>query len=185
MSEEMKEEILEEEMKAEQAEAETEAGDAGESAKEPPEMPAPEQAKKSEEDEAMELKYMRLMADFQNFRRRTEAEKNDTIRFANENIVKELLDVVDNFERAFMTETVDEGFKQGMEMIFKQLMAVLERAGVVEIDCLGKEFDPNFENAVMTEDSTEYDSGCVSKILQKGYTLHDRVVRPAMVATAN
>jgi len=140
---------------------------------------------KKAEDEALEVKYMRLMADFQNFRRRTEKEKNDTYLYANEKIVKELLDVIDNFERAFSVDSQDEGFKQGMEMIFKQLQAVLERAGLVEIDCLGQDFDPNFENAVMTEDSAEYDSGKVTKVLQKGYKLHDRVVRPAMVVTAN
>ena len=137
------------------------------------------------QDEALEIKYMRLMADFQNFRRRTEKEKSDIYQFANEGIVKELLDVVDNFERAFSTETEDKKYEEGMKMIFNQLMACLERAGVVEIDCLGKEFDPNYHNAVMTEDSTEYDSGMVTKVLQKGYLLHDRVVRPAMVMTAN
>lgn len=141
--------------------------------------------KQEVQDEALEIKYMRLMADFQNFRRRTEKEKSDIYQFANEGIVKELLDVVDNFERAFSTETEDKGYEEGMKMIFKQLMACLERAGVVEIDCLGKEFDPNYHNAVMTEDSAEYDSGTVTKVLQKGYLLHDRVVRPAMVVTAN
>ena len=144
-----------------------------------------EDNKQEVQDEAMEIKYMRLMADFQNFRRRTEKEKSDIYQFANEGIVKELLDVVDNFERAFSTETEDKKYEEGMKMIFNQLMACLERAGVVEIDCLGKEFDPNYHNAVMTEDSTEYDSGMVTKVLQKGYLLHDRVVRPAMVVTAN
>ena len=72
-----------------------------------------------------------------------------------------------------------------MEMILKQLLSVLERAGVSEIKCLGEDFDPNFHNAVMTEDSTEYESGKVTEVLQKGYILNSRVVRPAMVKVAN
>lgn len=176
--EEAEDKVLEENETAEEADK------ADEKAAENPEN-SKEDNKQEVQDEALEIKYMRLMADFQNFRRRTEKEKSDIYQFANEGIVKELLDVVDNFERAFSTETEDKKYEEGMKMIFNQLMACLERAGVVEIDCLGKEFDPNYHNAVMTEDSTEYDSGTVTKVLQKGYLLHDRVVRPAMVMTAN
>ena len=175
---EAEDEALEEDETAEEADkADEKAAESSENSN--------EDNKQEVQDEAMEIKYMRLMADFQNFRRRTEKEKSDIYQFANEGIVKELLDVVDNFERAFSTETEDKKYEEGMKMIFNQLMACLERAGVVEIDCLGKEFDPNYHNAVMTEDSTEYDSGTVTKVLQKGYLLHDRVVRPAMVMTAN
>ena len=142
-------------------------------------------AEKDPEEEALNVKYMRLMADFQNFKRRTEKEKSDIYAFANEKIVRELLDVIDNFERALAAGTGGDKFLEGMEMILKQLQAVLERAGVAEIKCLGEDFDPNFHNAVMTEDSAEYESGKVTAVLQKGYILNSRVVRPAMVKVAN
>lgn len=139
------------------------------------------------EEEALQARYMRLMADFQNFKRRTEKEKSDIYAFANEKIVKELLDVIDNFERALAVGNGADGekFLEGMEMILKQLLGVLEKAGVAEIKALGEDFDPNFHNAVMTEDSTEYESGKVTAVLQKGYTLNGRVVRPTMVKVSN
>ena len=143
-----------------------------------------QQAAKNPEEEALNTKYLRLMADFQNFKRRTEKEKSDIYAFANEKIVKELLDVIDNFERAIAAGNDGDKFLEGMEMILKQLLGVLERAGVSEIKCLGEDFDPNFHNAVMTEDSTQYESGKVSEVLQKGYILNNRVIRPAMVKVA-
>ena len=142
-------------------------------------------AEKDPEEEALNVKYMRLMADFQNFKRRTEKEKSDIYAFANEKIVRELLDVIDNFERALAAGTGGDKFLEGMEMILKQLQAVLERAGVAEIKCLGEDFDPNFHNAVMTEDSAEYESGKVTAVLQKGYLLNGRVVRASMVKVSN
>ena len=78
-----------------------------------------------------------------------------------------------------------DSFTEGMNMIFKQLQGVLEKAGVKEIEALGLDFDPNFHNAVMTEDSTEYESGKVTEVLQKGYTLNSKVIRPSMVKVAN
>lgn len=143
------------------------------------------QAAEKEQEEELNTKYMRLMADFQNFKRRTEKEKSDIYAFANEKIVKELLDVIDNFERAIAAGTGGDKFLEGMEMILKQLLAVLERAGVTEIKCLGEDFDPNFHNAVMTEDSAQYESGKVIEVLQKGYILNSRLVRPAMVKVSN
>lgn len=137
------------------------------------------------EEEALNLKYMRLMADFQNYKRRTEKEKMDTYAYANEKIVSELLNVIDNFERALAAGDGGDSFVQGMNMIFVQLQGVLEKAGVAEIESLGQEFDPNFHDAVMTEDSAEYESGKVTEVLQKGYTLNGKVVRPAMVKVAN
>ncbi len=143
------------------------------------------QAAEKEPEEELNAKYMRLMADFQNFKRRTEKEKSDIYAFANEKIVKELLDVIDNFERAIAAGTGGDKFLEGMEMILKQLLAVLERAGVTEIKCLGEDFDPNFHNAVMTEDSAQYESGKVIEVLQKGYLLNGRVVRASMVKVSN
>ncbi len=147
-----------------------------------------EQAKAGEggaEEEAADAKYLRLMADFQNFKRRTEKEKSDIYAFANEKIISELLNVIDNFERALAHGTEGDSFTEGMNMIFKQLQGVLEKAGVTEIEALGTDFDPNFHNAVMMEDSTEYESGKVTAVLQKGYILNNRVIRPSMVKVAN
>ena len=137
------------------------------------------------EEEALNIKYMRLMADFQNYKRRTEKERLDTYAYANEKIVSELLNVIDNFERALDAGQDGDSFVEGMKLIFTQMQGVLEKSGVSEIKSLGEDFDPNFHSAVMTEDSAEYDSGKVTEVLQKGYTLNGKVVRPAMVKVAN
>lgn len=137
------------------------------------------------EEDPLNTKYLRLMADFQNYKRRTEKEKSDIYAFANEKIVSELLNVIDNFERALDAGNEGDSFVEGMNLIFKQLQGVLEKAGVVEIEALGQDFDPNFHHAVLTEDSAEYESGKVTAVLQKGYLLNDKVIRPSMVKVAN
>jgi molecular chaperone GrpE len=133
-------------------------------------------------------RYIRLAADFQNYRRRAEKEKSDIYAYANEKIAVELLDVIDNFERALKstgdTETREEGFAKGMELIFKQLLDILLKNGIEEIQSLGEDFDPAVHNAVMMEESDTYESGKVSAVLGKGYRLKDRVIRPAMVKVA-
>lgn len=138
-----------------------------------------EKADAKEEDS--DARYLRLMADFQNYKKRVEKEKSDLYSYANEKLVTEMLVVTDNFERALQHDGADDGFKEGMEMIFKQLTDVLEKAGLAEINALGEDFDPNFHNAVMTEESDEYESGKVSGVMQKGYTLNGKVIRPSMV----
>ena len=143
------------------------------------------ESEKDAEEEALNIKYLRLMADFQNFKRRTEKEKSDIYAFANEKIISELLNVIDNFERALAAGDAADSFYPGMEMILKQLLGVLEKAGASEIKALGEDFDPNFHNAVRTEDSAEYESGKVTEVLQKGYILNNRVIRPSMVKVAN
>lgn len=139
----------------------------------------------SPEDEELNVKYLRLAADFQNFRRRVEKEKSDIYAYANEKIVIELLAVIDNFERA-LEHSVEgaEAFSEGMGKIFKQLKGVLEKSGVEEIPAIGEDFDPNFHHAVLTENTAEYESGKVSCVLQKGYLLNTKVIRPAMVKVA-
>ena len=128
---------------------------------------------------------MRLMAEFQNFKRRAAKEKSDIHAFANERIVSDLLPVLDNFERALSTETDDiEAYAKGIQLIFEQLKTALEKAGVKEIEAEGADFDPNVHNAVMTQPSTEVEDGKICTVLQKGYTLNDKVVRPSMVAVA-
>lgn len=153
------------------------SGDNG--AEEKKEAPKTADEQKKEDDE----KYMRLMAEFQNYKKRVAKEKQDIQTFANEKIVKELLEVLDNFERSLQhSDDIDENYVKGMEMIFQQLRKALEDAGLSEIDALGTDFDPTLHNAVMQEDSEEYESGKVSKVLQKGYKLNDKVIRAAMVA---
>ena len=177
--EENKEEASE---KAEEAGTEEAAEEAGtEEAK--PEDAKPEDAKpeKAEPEEDENSRYLRLMAEFQNYKKRVAKEKQDLYSYANEKIVTELLAVVANFERALQQEAGDEGFKEGMELIFKQLGDVLEKSGLKEIEALGEDFDPNLHNAVMTEESEEYESGKVSGVLQKGYTLNGKVIRASMV----
>ena len=124
------------------------------------------------------------MADFQNYKKRVEKEKKDLYSYANEKIMSELLAVIDNFERA-LEQDAGEGFKEGMEMIFKQLGDVLKTSGLEEIPALGEDFDPNVHNAVMAEETEEYESGKVSGVMQKGYTLNGKVIRPSMVKVAN
>lgn len=167
--------------------AEAEAGEAGSGTAE--ETGETEEAGETEEtgaeDEALMAKYQRLMADFQNYKRRTEKEKNDIYAYANEKLILGLLEVIDNFERAVLSETADEKYAEGMEMIFKQLKGVLEKSGLEEIKALGEGFDPNFHNAVMTEDNDRFESGSVTEVLQKGYTLNGKVIRPSMVKVNN
>lgn len=138
------------------------------------------------EDEDMKTQYLRLAADFQNYKRRTEKEKSDIYAYANEKIALDLLDVIDNFERALVhqKDCKDEKMKEGMDMIFKQLKGVLEKNKVEEIASLGEDFDPNYHNAVMTDASGEYESGKISAVLQKGYKLNNKVIRAAMVKVA-
>lgn len=146
-----------------------------------------EESKKEEaEDEDLNTRYLRLMADFQNYKKRTEKQKSEIHAYANEKIVLKLIEVMDNFERALgADDTEGDGFKQGIEMIFKQLSDVLTDAGVKEVEAENAVFDPNFHNAVMMEDTDKVESGMVSEVLQKGYTLNGRVIRPAMVKVAN
>ena len=173
MDEVLEEEVIEETSKAcEDAEAEEAEAQV-------------EEKEANPEDEALNERYLRLMADFQNFKRRTEKEKGDIYAFANEKIIGELLNVIDNFERAMASGNAEDNFYKGMEMILKQLLGVIEKAGASEIKALGEDFDPNFHNAIMMEDSTEYESGKVTGVLQKGYVLNNKVIRPAMVKVAN
>lgn len=161
-----------------------EGGEAG-SRGEQDDPAADDKPEKEAAEESGDEKYMRLMADFQNYKRRTEKEKAEVFSYANEKIVTELLSVLDNFERALAQESTDEKYAEGMELIFRQMSDVLAKAGLAEIDAVGKEFDPNFHHAVMTDDNADFESGQVTTVLQKGYTLHDKVIRPAMVRVNN
>lgn len=147
------------------------------------EADAEEKSEAGGSDESQEdgdARYLRLLAEFQNYKKRIEKEKSDLYSYANEKIMTELLEVMDNFERA-LEQPDGDGFKEGMGMIFDQLGNVLNKEGLAEIDALGLDFDPNVHNAVMTEETDEYESGKVSAVMQKGYTLNGKVIRPSMV----
>ena len=183
--EELREELKEEQMpeETEAAEAETEEAETATEAEEATEAPA--EAAVNAEEEAWSAKYVRLMADFQNYKKRVEKEKSDIYAYANEKLIGDLLTVIDNFERALSHECADESYVEGMKMIFGQFNGVLEKAGLEEIKALGEEFDPMFHNAVMMDNNDEYESNKVTSVMQKGYMLNKKVIRPAMVAVNN
>ena len=127
----------------------------------------------------------RQLAEFENFRRRTEKEKATMFDMGAKSVIEKILPVIDNFERGLASVPADEaedGFYNGMNMIYKQLLGELDKIGVKPIEAKGKEFDPNLHNAVMQVQSDELESGTVAEELQKGYTYHDSVVRHAMVS---
>ena len=133
---------------------------------------------------ALEDKVKRQMAEFDNFRKRTAKEKEQMFSMGEKNVIEKMLPVVDNFERglaAVPENEKDSAIVSGMEMVYKQLMKQLEDLGVKPIEAVGKEFDPNFHNAVMQVESDEFETGIVAQEFQKGYTYHDVVVRHSMV----
>jgi len=129
--------------------------------------------------------YLRKLAEFDNFRKRVDRERDDLRQAALEDFIRELLPVVDNFDRALLHAEADSGaFHQGVEMIAKQLHDTLERKGVSEIDPVGESFDPLVHEAVQRIEGGDHPPGTVVSVMLKGYTLGDRLIRPAMVAVA-
>ena len=150
--------------------------------------------KKKKADKTQELieelkdKVTRQMAEFDNFRKRTDREKSQMYDMGAKDIVEKILPVLDNFERGLSTATDEEKatpFVEGMDKIYKQLLTTLEGAGVKEIECLGKEFDPELHNAVMHVEDEEAGENIIVEVFQKGYTYKDSVVRHSMVKVAN
>ena len=193
-----KEEMMEEELTEESAEATTEALEEAEEEKEQTES-APEEKKgffkkkekKDKKDEQIaELtdKVKRQLAEFENFRNRTEKEKSQMYMVGAKDVIEKLLPVVDSFERGIKSikeEEKDNPVASGMEMVFKQLMSALTELGVTPIEAIGKEFDPNFHNAVMHVDDEELGENIIVEELQKGYQYKDVVLRYSMVKVAN
>ncbi len=141
--------------------------------------------KKDEEIENLTDRLKRQMAEFENFRKRTEKEKGQMFDMGARTIVEKILPVIDNFERGLASvpeENQDDPFVSGMQMVYKQLMTELEAAGVKAIECAGEEFNPDFHNAVMQVESEELESGTIAQELQKGYMYKDSVVRHSMVS---
>lgn len=130
-------------------------------------------------------KYLRLDAEYYNYRTRSIKEKQEAYDNALCKTVTEVLSVIDNFERAANAECSDENFKKGVDMIFKQYLAILEKLGVSEIPAQGQPFDPNLHNAVSSCEDENLGENTVAAVLQKGYTLGKKVIRHAMVTVAN
>nr|WP_290911802.1 nucleotide exchange factor GrpE [Anoxybacillus sp.] len=132
----------------------------------------------------MEQRYLRLYADFDNFRRRTKLEFEAAEKYRAQSLVTDLLPALDNFERALKVEVEDEKAKsilQGVEMVYRSLVDALKKEGVEAIESVGKPFDPHVHQAVMQVEDSNYEPNTVVEEFQKGYKLKDRVIRPAMV----
>ena len=138
--------------------------------------------KRDEQIEELTDRVKRQLAEFENFRTRSEKEKAQMYDMGAKTIVEKILPVVDNFERGLAGVQEGDAFGDGMKMVYKQMMTALEEAGVKPIEAVGQEFNPEFHNAVMQVESEEYESGVVAQELQKGYMYRDTVVRHSMVA---
>lgn len=148
----------------------------------------PKKDKKDEQIEELKDKLTRQMAEFDNFRKRTDKEKSAMYEIGAKDIIEKILPVVDNFERglgAVTEEQKEDSFVAGMEMIYKQIMTTLDSVGVKVIEAVGNEFDPDFHNAVMHIEDEEVGENIVVEEFQKGYTYRDTVVRHSMVKVAN
>ncbi len=144
--------------------------------------------KKDEKIDELTDRLMRNMAEFENFRKRTEKEKSQMFEVGARDIVERILPVIDNFERGLAAVTEEEknsAFVQGIEKIYKQLVTTLEAAGVKQIEAVGKEFNPDFHNAVMHAEDEEYGENIVAEEFQKGYMYRETVVRHSMVKVVN
>ena len=198
MDKDLADEILEEEAEneaekqleeEEQQEPEEETAEAEETAKISFFMKI--EKKKDKKDIQIEVftdRLIRTMAEFDNFRKRTEKEKSAMFDMGAKTIVEKILPIVDNFERglaAVPEENKEDAFVDGMDKVYKQLMKTLEEAGVKPIEAVGKEFDPNFHNAVMHVENEELGENVVAAEFQKGYTYKETVVRHSMVQVAN
>ena len=192
--EELEEEAKEKEItKEKEAQKEPDTKEDSKDATEEPDVETKEDKKKEKKNPLQEKidelndKVLRQMAEFENFRKRTDEEKSQQFELGQGNVLEKLLPVVDNFERglAAVPEAEKDGaFADGMNKIYKQLIKQLEDLGVTPIEAVGKEFDPGLHNAVMQVESQEYESGIVAQELQKGYMFHDTVLRHSMVAVA-
>ncbi len=146
-----------------------------------------ENNKLQEEYDKLNQQYLRLAADFDNYRKRQEQERENLLKFGTENALKKMIEVVDNFERgekALQNVEDCQQVKDSFNLVHKQVLDVLQKLGLEEIDAEGKEFDPNFHDAVMRTPSNEYPEETVIAVLQKGYKMGEKVLRPALVNVA-
>lgn len=145
--------------------------------------------KKLEEAEAKAKEYLdrwqRLMAEFDNFRKRSEKEKSDSYDYAVSNTVADLLPIIDNFERALNIESTDKKLYTGVKMIYKQIMDLLEKLHVSPIEAVGTTFDPNLHNAILHIDDDQFGENTIAEEIQKGYLYKEKVIRHSVVKVAN
>ena len=147
---------------------------------------ADENAESKEPEEDNDTKYLRLMADFQNYKKRVEKEKKDLYSYANEKLVTEMLPVLDNFERALTAaKDKEDPFVKGVEMTYNQMIGALKSLGIEAIDALGQPFDPHFHHAMMHVEDENYGENEIIEVLQTGYMYNDTVLRCSMVKVAN
>lgn len=143
---------------------------------------------KNKESEENWSKYLRVSADFDNFRKRSRQEKDDLLKYANQSIIEGFLPIIDNFERALAS--IDQQAPEvkqtlsGVEMIYRQIIQSLEQAGLSKINAEGQEFDPQLHEAVMQEETTDFSDNTIIQDLRTGYILKDKVIRPSMVKVA-
>ena len=163
------------ELAAQQAAADAPAGPAG---------AASADAALQKENRDLKDRVLRTLADYENYRKRADREKQDYFKYALADSIRDLLPVLDNFDRALEHAEEGDDFHKGVLLIYKQLFDVLQRHGVKPIDESGVHFDPNIHEAVVREENAEVPSHTVVAVLQKGYFLHDRLLRPAMVKVA-
>lgn len=184
---EINEEVINEQAAAEEEAVAEESTQAEEAPTEeaPEEEVLTEEQKLTKELDELKDKNLRLMAEYDNFRKRTAKERLELTDNVKASAVSEILPMIDNFERALSTECSDDNFKKGIEMIYKQFTDALSRLGVKAMELDGKEFDPNFATAVSTVDNDELGENIIAQVLQNGYTIGDKVIRPAMVIVAN
>ncbi len=130
-------------------------------------------------------KYMRLFAEFDNFRKRTAKEKSETYQDAVAKTVLELLPAVDSFERAMESPCTDDAYRSGMEKIYQQMTGILQKLGIEEIPAMNEPFDPKVHNAIRQIEDENFGESTVCEVYQKGYRLGDRIIRCAMVSVAN
>jgi molecular chaperone GrpE len=186
-TEEMAEEEIEEK-EAEETEAKTEESEEDKKSEKKLFGKKNKKDKKDEKIEELTDRLTRQMAEFDNFRKRTDKEKSQMYEVGAKDIIEKILPVVDNFERgldAVKEEEKDDPFVQGMEKVYKHLMTTLEEIEVKPIEAVGKEFDPNLHNAVMHVEDENFGENIVAEEFQKGYTYRDSIVRHSMVKVAN
>jgi molecular chaperone GrpE len=173
------------------AESQEPVNEAGAAEAQAEEMVGQEQgeiARLTAEAEEHQQRFVRAQADFDNFRRRTQKEKEELAKYASMKLITELVPVIDNFERAMATVpegTESESFSKGIQMIFRQLESVLNNEGLTAMETVGQPFNPEFHQAIMQVESDEYEEGTVVEEVQKGYMLKDKVLRPAMVKVSS
>lgn len=181
----------------ENKELEQELDEKEETAENPEELPAAEETADAESADKKRIeelekqlsdekdKYLRVVAEYDNFRKRSVNDRLNAVTDAQARVITEILSVIDNFERAMNAECTDENYKKGVEMIFSQYNTILTKLGVTEIEALNCPFDPNVHHAVNQVEDENFGENTVCQVFQKGYRLGDKVIRCAMVAVAN